>query len=112
MQAVDMYAAAGKWSAAHKVAMGFLPEAEVHVSHTVTLVAWLINVCIFRICFLPRCKLTKLCTYLVCTVWNLRTSSNVKRESELNSAPLKQRRPALLICLVNMVLYRVLLNNG
>ena len=32
MQAVDMYAAAGKWSAAHKVAMGFLPEAEVHVS--------------------------------------------------------------------------------
>ena len=28
-----MYAAAGKWTAAHKVAMGFLPEDEVHVSH-------------------------------------------------------------------------------
>ena len=32
MQAVDMYAAAGKWAAAHKVATGFLPEEEVHVS--------------------------------------------------------------------------------
>ena len=33
MQAVDMYADAGKWTAAHKVAMGYLPEAEVNVCH-------------------------------------------------------------------------------
>ena len=32
LQAVDMYAAAGKWAAAHKVAMGYLSEQEINVS--------------------------------------------------------------------------------
>ena len=30
-QAVDMYAGAGKWAAAHKVAMGYLSEQEINV---------------------------------------------------------------------------------
>lgn len=31
-QALEMYTGAGKWAAAHKVAMGYLPEQEVQVS--------------------------------------------------------------------------------
>ena len=31
VQALEMYAGAGKWAAAHKVAMGYLPEQEVQV---------------------------------------------------------------------------------
>ena len=33
-QAVDMYAGAGKWAAAHKVATGYLSEQEVNVCPT------------------------------------------------------------------------------
>ena len=32
--AVDMYTRAGKWEAAHKVAMGYLTDSEVHVLYT------------------------------------------------------------------------------
>jgi len=35
VQAVDMYAGAGKRAAAHKVAMGYLSEQEVNVCPTV-----------------------------------------------------------------------------
>lgn len=31
-EAVDMYSRAGKWDAAHKVAMGYLTDEEIHVS--------------------------------------------------------------------------------
>eukprot|EP00951_Prasinocladus_malaysianus_P046312 scaffold636442_cov46-Prasinocladus_malaysianus.AAC.1 len=32
--AVDMYTRAGKWEAAHKVAMGYLTDSEVHILYT------------------------------------------------------------------------------
>jgi len=35
VQAVDTYAGAGKWAAAHKVAMGYLSKQEVNVCPTV-----------------------------------------------------------------------------
>ena len=31
-EAVEMYSRIGKWDAAHKVAMGFLTDSEIHVS--------------------------------------------------------------------------------
>lgn len=31
-EAVEMYSRAGKWDAAHKVAMGYLTDKEIHVS--------------------------------------------------------------------------------
>ena len=37
VQALEMYAGAGKWAAAHKVAMGYLPEQEVKVSSSALL---------------------------------------------------------------------------
>lgn len=30
-EAVDMYSRAGKWDAAHKVAMGYMTDKEIHV---------------------------------------------------------------------------------